>query len=611
MPLTNSHSLVHRLTKFGGILGLGILPLAGQTGTPVFQANPTVHDPSVIHVENRYYVFGSHLQAAWTSDLMNWTQISGGPKSNTLIPNLSTELHAALTWASTNTLWAPDVARLDDGRYYMYYCAAQSDAPRASIGRAVSDSVEGPYHDLGIFLQSGMWGQVSPDGTVYDANVHPNTIDAAVFTDADGLRWMVYGSYSGGIFILRLDPATGLPLAGQGYGKHLLGGYHARIEGPYILYNPHTAYYYLFVSFGGLDAAGGYNIRVARSRHPDGPYYDLEGIDMAAVKGTPGVLFDDNAIKDYGVKLMGNCRFATVSGEPRTTTVGYVSPGHNSACYDALNDKFYLFFHTRFVGRGETHEVRVHQLYFNEDGWPVVAPHRYAHETLATYDPAIIPGSYKVINHGKDITSTVKVSTTVQFQSNGTVSGGGYTGTWQLVNAHDLHLTLNGIEYRGVFSHQFDESNAVWVLAFSALSPNGTALWGSEVAEARSPLTAWREIHFSNTANAGPGADSADPDGDGLSNLLEYAIRADPLRPDAAERFVLSLPDAHLQLDFRTIMDPSLTYTLEAGDRPESGTATLWSSSGTTNRIESQSIRDSAVLSTESRRFLRLRVDRQ
>jgi arabinan endo-1,5-alpha-L-arabinosidase len=53
---------------------------------------------------------------------------------------------------------------------------------------------------------------------------------------------MVYGSYSGGVFILAMDPTTGRPQPGQGYGKHLLGGDHARIEGPYVLYNAQTGF---------------------------------------------------------------------------------------------------------------------------------------------------------------------------------------------------------------------------------------------------------------------------------------------------------------------------------------------------------------------------------
>ena len=61
----------------------------------------------------------------------------------------------------------------------------------------------------------------------------------------------------------------------------LLGKNHARIEAPYILYSEETDYYYLFLSFGGLNAADGYNIRVCRSKNPDGPYVDALGHDMS------------------------------------------------------------------------------------------------------------------------------------------------------------------------------------------------------------------------------------------------------------------------------------------------------------------------------------------
>jgi len=33
---------------------------------------------------------------------------------------------------------------------------------------------------------------------------------------------MVYGSYSGGIYILKMNPSTGKQYPGQGYGKKLL-----------------------------------------------------------------------------------------------------------------------------------------------------------------------------------------------------------------------------------------------------------------------------------------------------------------------------------------------------------------------------------------------------
>lgn len=62
-----------------------------------------------------------------------------------------------------------------------------------------------------------------------------------------------------------------------------------------------------------------------------------------------------------------------------------VSPGHNSAIYDEERDKYFLLFHTRFEKKGEMHQVRVHQMLFNDDGWPVVLPYRYTGETQETY----------------------------------------------------------------------------------------------------------------------------------------------------------------------------------------------------------------------------------
>src|SRR5690606_35277886 len=132
--------------------------------------------------------------------------------------------------------------------------------------------------------------------SLYDARIHPNTIDPDTFYDKHGKLWMTYGSYSGGIFILEMDEATGLPLPGQGYGKHLAGGDHAQIEGSYILYSTETDYYYLFVSSGGLASTDGYNIRIARSRNPDGPYLDAEGRNLTEARGSR------ENIEHFGVK---------------------------------------------------------------------------------------------------------------------------------------------------------------------------------------------------------------------------------------------------------------------------------------------------------------------
>lgn len=448
----------------------------GIPETPAF-ADVTVHDPSVLKAGDEYYVFGSHLASAKSADLMNWTQISDGVRpGNPLIADALTELAETFEWAETGTLWAADVIQLEDGKFYMYYNACRGDSPRSALGVAVSDQAEGPYKDLGILLKSGMdMSEPLHDGSIYDATVHPNVVDPDVFFDKEGKLWMVYGSYSGGIYMLEMDAKTGMPLEGQGYGKKLLGGNHARIEAPYMLYSPETDYYYLFLSYGGLDSFGGYNIRVARSENPDGPFADAAGNEMSSVMGAPGTIFDDRSIEPFGVKLMGGFQWL---GEDGQEAGGYVSPGHNSAYFDEESGRYYLIFHTRFPMQGEIHNVRVHQLFMNEDGWPLAAPQRYAGEKIGKYDKKDIAGAYMLVNHGKDITADPKTSVTVTLESGGGITGAA-TGTWELSGGNKAVMMLDGTEYKGVFVRQWDERAGRKTMSFTALSADGTAVWGT------------------------------------------------------------------------------------------------------------------------------------
>lgn len=458
-----------------------------QAQAPFFQ-EASVHDPSVIKVGDTFYVFGSHLAAAKTKDFMKWDMIASGVKDgNKLIPNVTQELKETLSWAQSDTLWAPDVIQLADGKFYMYYNACKGDSPRSALGVAVADNVEGPYKDLGIILKSGMWGEAGADGTIYDATKHPNVVDPDVFFDKDGKLWMVYGSYSGGIFILKMDPKTGKPLPDQGYGKKLTGGNHSRIEGPYMLYSPKTDYYYLFLSFGGLDANGGYNMRVARSKTPDGPFLDADGNDMLLAKANPNLpLFDDKSVEPYGVKLMGNYLFKRDIGDAgQGAGTGYVSPGHNSAYFDSKTGKYFLIFHSRFPQRGEEHEIRVHEMYMNTQGWPVVAPYRYAGEasdklTVRPINKNDIAGEYKFINHGKEITSAIKESVSITLDKKGAITGD-VSGEWKITGGNNAEITIDGVRYSGVFTYQWSPDDQKNVLTLSALSSKGEAIWGSRI----------------------------------------------------------------------------------------------------------------------------------
>lgn len=434
-------------------------------------SDAVVHDPSVIKADGQYYTIGSHMQMASTKDFMHWKQLSTSVNDQTAFKDIQTDLADVFEDASTATLWAGDIERLADGKYYMYYCACEGDNPTSVLGLAVADQVTGPYKNKGVFLRSG---NAIKDDSEYDATKQPNVIDPHTFHDKDGKLWMVYGSYSGGIFILKMNETTGLPEKGQGYGKRLLGGNHLRIEGSYVLYNKQTDYYYLFLSFGGLAADGGYNLRVARSKQPDGPYKDAQGHNYQNLRGADGTTFDDDIIKPYGVKIMGNYTLDTK--EPYQS--GYVSPGHNSAIYRPSDQKYFLIFHTRFPSQDEVYADRVHQMFFTKAGWPVVTPLRYAGETKANYALNQVIGDYQAIQMNKTITADVTTPTKLTITSRGKIKGTKATASLDFKdNGQESTVTLGQKVYHGYFISQWNEYANKQTMCFTGTDQNGEPLF--------------------------------------------------------------------------------------------------------------------------------------
>ena len=139
------------------ITGCGAQKEKLKADTPVEKefSEVSVHDPSIIEGDDgSYYIFGSHLAVAKTDDLMNWTYVNEGVKNkNTVIPDVLKQMKEAFEWSQSNTFWAPDVVKLNDGTYKLYYCNCKGDSPLSCLGTAVSDSVEGPYTNEGLMLK--------------------------------------------------------------------------------------------------------------------------------------------------------------------------------------------------------------------------------------------------------------------------------------------------------------------------------------------------------------------------------------------------------------------------------------------------------------------------
>lgn len=471
--------------NFGGGASYGDGEIANPTleNAPFFR-NIGVHDPSVLRdTDGTYYVFGSHLSTAKSDDLIGWTRVADGvDDNNPLFETYATEISEGIAWTDGyQGSWAADVIQLADGKYYFYYnhCAGNPEGncvSRSYMGIAIADDIEGPYIHQQLILKTGHRAEDGNDieGDAYTGNSDPNAIDPDVFFGKDDSLWMVYGSYSGGIFIKELDSATGVPLDNDGYGTKITGGFYSAIEGPFMLYSPESDYYYVFLSYAGYDQNGGYNVRVARSKTPEGPYLDAAGKDIIDASG--GL----DSIDQYGNKVLGGFNFKSGLGMSGND-YAYMAPGHGSAYYDEETGKHLMFFHTRFPTRGEQHEVRVHEMLMTEDDWLVVAPHRYTDiqgENIVDADDIL--GTYQYINHGYDSNKQVKESTYVTLDDQGKVSGA-ITGDYTLTDNKLTITTETGKVYKGVASWQWHEQEKLLTPTFVAQSDKGINIWGSKM----------------------------------------------------------------------------------------------------------------------------------
>ena len=79
------------------------------------------------------------------------------------------------------------------------------------------------------------------------------------------------------------------------------------------------------------------------------------------------------------------------------------------------------------------------------------------------------------------------------------------------------------------------------------------------------PLNLWKSAHFgANAGNPNIAGDQADPDGDKLVNIWEYALGSDPNRADATRRPLASIVSSSCRLQFtRNLFATDITYVLQ------------------------------------------------
>lgn len=424
-------------------------------------------------------------------------------------------------WNISGNLWAPDIIWNPTMNKWCMYMSVNGDNWHSVIVLLTADRVTGPYVYQGPVTYSGFintttpeisWkktdlelvlGQQSTLPARYNKGMDwgtywPNDIDPCVFFDEDGQLWMSYGSWSGGIFILQLDKETGLrdytvsypiqldnggrALSDPYFGKRIAGGYYSSGEASYI--QKIGNYYYLFISYGGLESTGGYEIAIFRSDKPDGPYLDAANLD-ALYNGRYWLNYGPNQQTTGGMRPFG------AYDKWGFMAKGELAQGHNSAIVDEQGRAFVIY-HTRFNDGGEGHLVRVHQLFQNQQGWLCAAPFQFDGETenddsiarRCLFTKQQIAGNYDVLIHrykldhkNREVVTPIHLSLT----ANGRVTGD-LTGTWSMTDGTGyIKILAGGVTYNGVVIEQQMDGTSLKAICFTATANSGVSIWGYKV----------------------------------------------------------------------------------------------------------------------------------
>lgn len=217
---------------------------APGTGNPVIPGY--FADPTIKKFGDTYYMYattdgsgaGFGPAQVWTSkDFVNWT----------LMP---------MNWPDSHWIWAPDVIRHTDGRYYYFYCQP------CIIHCGVSETPRGPWKN--ILGESE--AVLVPDRFVTNAI----TLDGQTFVDDDGsvyLYWGTWGIYKGfGCGAGKMTP----DLKGFTETRLILNTEAVDFfEAPFVL-KRNGIYYFMYSSGSCHDHT--YRVQYATSDHPLGPY---------------------------------------------------------------------------------------------------------------------------------------------------------------------------------------------------------------------------------------------------------------------------------------------------------------------------------------------------
>ena len=298
-----------------------------------------VHDPVMAKEGDTYYLFSTGPGVTFYSskDMKNWKREG----------QVFTE---DPTWAKSVSpsfdghIWAPDIVH-HNGLFYLYYSISAFGKNTSAMGVTTNKTLnpaspDYAWEDQGIVLQS------VPNRDLW------NAIDAAVIVDDAGTPWMSFGSFWGGLKLVKLaDNLTEVAEPQEWYSiakrdRSILtddsSAGSAAIEAPFIFKK--GDYYYLFASWDSCcrGKESTYKVVMGRSKDVRGPYLDKDGVDMNHGGGSLVIAGD----KDW------------------------IALGHNSAY--TFGKKDYLVLHAYETADNYLQKIKILEMKWDKNGWPSV-----------------------------------------------------------------------------------------------------------------------------------------------------------------------------------------------------------------------------------------------
>ncbi|MFV8361686.1 arabinan endo-1,5-alpha-L-arabinosidase [Flavobacterium sp. LS1P3] len=462
-----------------------------------------VHDPSVEKCGEYYYMYQTdasyggaadgqgHFPYRRSKDLITWeymgaamTQAPAWVKDS--LNNKRARMVPALP-AITNPrygYWAPYIKKVGS-KYRMYYSIVVDEpiigadftyswSERAFIGLAESNDLA-----TNVWVDKGMVVCSEPDGAKpysftgtrnwENAYFQFNAIDPTFTITPQGEHYLIYGSWHSGIAALKLNPITGKPdqlKTLSDYGTRIATRNRASrwqaSEGPEIIYNENTGYYYLFLAYDGLDVP--YNTRVARSRNIMGPYLGINGADVTNGADAWPMLTHPYSFNNHtGWVGFSHC---SIFQNPETKEWFYASQARLPEGVPGINV-------SNAVMMGHVREIQ-----WTEDGWPVVAPERYAGVPKTTVTEASFIGTWEQITMNYQY-KVIQKSATIYLTADKKVSGGA-TGSWSYDSTNKT-LTVNGVKCKVSDAWDWERATRKVTITYSGFTTAGAPVWGKKI----------------------------------------------------------------------------------------------------------------------------------